>query len=446
MENIVIMGLGRTGLSCVRHFNGLGQTVSVTDSREQPPALAACRQQFPNVPVTTGGFDEAQLRGADHIVLSPGISVNQPAVARAIERGVVVIGDVEVFARHVNAPVAAITGTNGKSTVTALVADMLQAAGKRVYAGGNFGTPVLDLLAQPVPDAYVLELSSFQLQSTTSLRPRVACLLNISPDHLDWHQDMDEYLRAKLRVFHAAQTAVVYADDERLSPREQVNEQITFSIHREAHCTVRQTERGLCLVYGDELICPLDAMRMAGKHNWENALAASAMAIAMGVAIKDCRSVLEHFSGLEHRCQWVAESDGVRWFNDSKGTNVGATVAAINSLADDCERSGGKIILIAGGLSKGADFQPLRKSVRQWARSVIMFGADAAKMQTALKDTTLLIRASSLEEAVNAAHRWAQAGDVVLFSPACASFDMFDNYRHRGDCFVRAVKEICHDR
>jgi UDP-N-acetylmuramoylalanine--D-glutamate ligase len=436
----LIVGLGETGLSCVRYLASPKRSVVVTDSRAAPPALEAMRAEFPQLETALGGFDTLLFEHAAEIVLSPGVSLDDPAVRAAADRGVPVIGDIEIFARKADAPVAAITGSNGKSTVTALVAEMAARDGRRVKVGGNLGPPALSLLQGDAPDLFVLELSSFQLETTRSLRPVAATVLNVSPDHMDRYRDFDAYVEAKRRIYQGDGTMVINLDDPvAASMYEPGRDFVAFSLDAPG-----KSEFGLLsrdgetwLARGSVRLVRLSELPLPGLHNAANCLAALAMGEALGVSMAARLDALKRFTGLPHRCQLVAEHDQVRWYDDSKGTNVGATVAAIRGLG--AERD---LVLIAGGLGKGADFTPLRGPVARHVRHVVLFGRDAGLIEGALAGTVTCTRVEDLRSAVCAAGKAAARGSAVLFSPACASFDMFENYAARGRAFAAAVKEF----
>lgn len=440
---IVIMGMGKTGIACARFLAKQGQAICMMDSRPNPPGLAVLKQALPHVPYMTGGFDAQQLASAKEIILSPGLSLQEPALAHAKTKGIPIIGDVELFARHVNAPVVAITGSNGKSTVTTLVGEMAKQAGWRVQVGGNLGTPALDLLCVPAPQLYVLELSSFQLETTFSLNPKAMTILNISADHLDRYESLADYVVAKKRILHGNGTFIVNADDPQVvALLEPSRRYLSFSL-----CC----QRGNFSVcpYRDEpyfiwtednqyhFLLPTASVFLKGATMRANILAALALGHAVELPMSAMLDTLLEFRGLPHRCEWVVRYQGVDWFNDSKGTNVGATLAAIQGL-----EAPGRVILIAGGIGKGADFSPLADTVIQHCRACVLIGRDAPLIAEALANTVPLHHAENLEAAVTQAAKLAQVGDSVLLSPACASFDMFENYEQRGKMFVETVKQL----
>jgi UDP-N-acetylmuramoylalanine--D-glutamate ligase len=367
------------------------------------------------------------------------MSVRHPEIARALDNGVPVVGDIELFARQVTAPVIAITGSNGKSTVTALTGEMCRLAGLKTAVGGNIGVPALSLLEQPVPDVYVLELSSFQLELTASLNARAATVLNITPDHLDRYRDIEEYAAAKARIFRGNGTLVLNADDPWvmrmcLSGRRMVSFNLGQPLTAQDYgLTERNGETWLAR--GLQLLMPTRDVPLAGRHNLANVLAAMALAEAAGIAPEATCVAVRGFKGLKHRTELVAEHLGVRWYDDSKGTNVGATVAALNGMT-------APVILIAGGDGKGQDFNELKIACRKHARAVVLIGRDAPQIEAALGGVMAVRRAKDMHDAVRIAHELAHTGDVVLLSPACASFDMFRNYEHRAEVFRKAVREV----
>ena len=431
----LVVGLGKTGASCVRHLAARGLPVSVTDSRATPPGLAELGRLAQGIDMRLGGFDLSLLEGAQDVLLSPGVSPQEPIVRAARERGVEVIGDIELFARAARAPVVAITGTNGKSTVTSLVAHMAAKAGRRVLAGGNLGEPALDLLEEPVPDLYVLELSSFQLETTANLHLVAAAVLNVTADHMDRYQGLEDYARAKARIFAHAAAVVLNADDALvMAMRRPRVPTLTFSIlDQAADFTVVREAGRMYLARRGERLLDCARLKLSGLHNAANALAALALGEAAGLPYPAMLEALQSFPGLPHRSAWVADIDGVRYVDDSKGTNVGATVAAVAGIA-------APIVLIAGGDGKSQDFTSLRDAFEGKVRHVVLIGRDAPAIAAAVAGVSSVEFADSMEAAVAAAARAANPGDVVLLSPACASLDMFRDYRHRGDTFAAAVR------
>ena len=437
----VVVGLGKSGASCLRYFAKRGIPARATDSRSTPPGLADLGELAKSLDLRLGGFDLSLLEGASQVLISPGVSLEEPIARAARERGIEVLGDIELFARNVRAPVIGITGTNGKSTVTTLVARMAAAAGRSVLAGGNLGDAALDLLEQPAPDLYVLELSSFQLETTHSLRLQAAAVLNVTADHMDRYPSIEAYARAKSRIFARAATVVLNADDPLVAAMRGVDARIvTFSIRHEGadYALLRTGSRALLARRGEALL-DTARMKITGMHNAANALAALALGDAAGLPMPSMLEALESFPGLPHRSQWVAEVAGVRFVDDSKGTNVGATIAAVAGMP-------GPLVLIAGGLAKGQDFTPLAAAFRGKVRHAVLIGTDAAAVAAAVNGVCSIETAGSMEEAVAAAGRAALSGDTVLLSPACASLDMFRDYAHRGDAFAAAVRSLAAGR
>ncbi len=442
-DRTVIVGLGKTGLSVARFLGARGVAFAVTDSRAEPPGLARLKQEFPGAPLMLGGFDAQALQHAACIIVSPGVTLREPALAAARARGAEIIGDIELFARTARAPVAAITGSNGKSTVTTLLGEMARHAGRDARVGGNLGTPALDLLEASEPDLYVLELSSFQLETTYSLNAAAATVLNLTPDHMDRYRDLAEYAAAKQRVYRGAGVLIINRDDPIVAAMaERQRTCVGFTLHepKEGDFGVRSVRGEPWLAHGAENLQRAGALRIKGNHNIANALAALALGAAVGLPLRAMLEALTQFKGLPHRSEWVAEQDGVAWYNDSKGTNVGATLAALSGLG--ATLGAGKIVLIAGGDGKNADFSILRAAVQKYARAVVLIGQDAHIVARALRNTVPMISAADMKDAVRKARAGAQAGDAVLLSPACASFDMFSGYEERGRVFSAAVLEL----
>jgi UDP-N-acetylmuramoylalanine--D-glutamate ligase len=436
----VVIGLGQTGLSCARHLQRLGLRFAVTDNRDLPPQLAQFRKEFPDVTLATGSFDEGLLENAREILLSPGISLQEPAIARALARGTPVLGDVELFCRTAAAPIIAVTGSNGKSTVVSLVHAMALKAGLASQLGGNIGTPVLDLLAADQADLYVLELSSFQLELTRSMNARAAVVLNISADHMDRYDSLASYTQAKAAVYNGTGVMVINLDDPLVNAmREPQRSWIGFSNSAPGGDNFGlQTVRGVTwLMHGQRRLIQAADLRLRGQHNHLNALAALALGQAAGLPMPVMLDALRAFEGLPHRCQRVRVLGGVDWINDSKGTNVGASCAAIESLAGE-----NNLILIAGGEGKGADFSPLIAAMQDRVRVVITLGRDGPAIAGLLPPGMPHQPVTTMEEAVQHAAEHARPGDTVLLSPACASLDMFTDYAERGRCFAAAVHAL----
>jgi len=433
----VIVGLGITGLSCARYLLAQGWRLAVTDTRAAPPELPALRALGPDIPVRAGALDAALLEGATCVVVSPGLPREGPFFAEAHRRGLGIIGDIELFARAVDAPVAGVTGTNGKSTVTTLLARMAQRAGVRVRAGGNLGEPALALLGGGA-ELYVLELSSFQLETTQSLACRAATVLNVSPDHLDRYAQLASYAAAKARIYERCETAVINLDDPlTVAMPRRASRTLSFSLRGAggADYTLSVKDRESWLARSGAALMPLAQLRIKGLHNAANALAALALGEALSLPLPGMLEELAAFPGLPHRSQWVADVAGVTYIDDSKGTNVGATLAAVAGLP-------GPLVMIAGGEGKNQDFAPLAAAFRGKVRHAVLIGRDAPLLARALAGVCPLETCATLPAAVRAAAHAARPGDTVLLSPACASLDMFRDYSHRGAVFAQAVQEL----
>lgn len=442
--NTVVVGLGKTGFACARYLAAQGISFAVTDSRDVPPMLNEMKSVLPDVPLCLGGFDESLLMSADHLLLSPGVSMQEDAIVKAIDAGAEVYGDIELFCQNISAPVIAITGSNGKSTVTTLVAEMARAANLNVVEGGNLGTPALDLLGNDEPDVYVLELSSFQLETVSSLDAIASVVLNVSPDHMDRYEGLTEYGSAKERIYNGSGTIVFNLDDPAVACMARSQRTcVGFTLFDPASGDygVRDYDGERWIVKGEEKIIPVNDLHIKGEHNIANAMAAMALAETLNCPRAAMLSVLRSFPGLEHRCQWIAQHANVKWFNDSKGTNVGASCAAIKGLAVD-----ENIVLIAGGDGKGADFSELEGVAEGRLKAAIVLGKDGPEIGKVLVTVVPVHAVDSMEMAVKTAARIAKSGDIVLLSPACASLDMFENYQARGDAFVTAVKKILGDQ
>ncbi|UCB54310.1 MAG: UDP-N-acetylmuramoyl-L-alanine--D-glutamate ligase [Thiotrichales bacterium] len=433
----LVVGLGVTGLSVVRHLHRLGESMVVIDSRDIPPALNEFKASFGDIPLYTGSFDSKLFVNAQRIVVSPGVPLSDPVLRQAREKGVEITGDIDLFAHEVEAPVVAITGSNGKSTVTTLLVQMANKAGLDAVAGGNIGLPVLDLLDGP-KELYVLELSSFQLETLQRLPMQAAVVLNVSPDHMDRYADVNAYAMSKQAIYANASHAVVNRDDAYVS--KMLNHQrnvVGFTMGKpdagDFGLCETNGRQSLCL--GDEVLIATEALKIRGQHNYANALAALALGASIDLPMQAMLDALKEFPGLAHRTQWVAEHDGINWFNDSKGTNVGATLAAIEGLP-------GRHVLIAGGQGKGADFSPLGEIAEKRLRAAVVIGEDAQAIAQVLDPVIPVRFAGAMKEAVVMAAELAQPGDNVLLSPACASFDMFKGFADRGECFIKAVEAL----
>ncbi len=436
----VVVGLGKTGLSCARHLRRQNIPFVAVDTRIDPPGIAEFRSEFPDVRTECGDLQAATLCNAHTLVMSPGVDLRTPAVSKAISQGVNITGDIDMFAKAASAPMVAITGSNAKSTVVTLVGEMAKEAGLRTAVAGNIGKPVLDLLNEEPYEIYVLELSSFQLETTSNLNAAVATVLNMSPDHMDRYDSMQAYHRAKHRVFQGCRHVVVNRDDALTRPLLPTTVNVTsFGLGPEdsRDFSVIEQNGKPYLAYERQPLLAVSELKIAGRHNVANALAALALGQAAGLAWEPMLAALRKFPGLPHRCQWVATVDGVPWYNDSKGTNVGASVAAITGLG-----STGKVVLLAGGVGKGAKFNELAPVMQRFGKLAILFGEDADKIALVLTGVVPVQRASSLQDAVDQARAQAVTGDLVLLSPACASFDMFNNYEHRGQVFMDTVRAL----
>lgn len=439
-DRTLIVGLGSTGLSVARFLAARGKQILVVDERENPPLFAQLQKELPDIPALFGPFDSEQWPDVSQIVLSPGVPRAHPAIARAIAHKIPVIGDIELFVREARAPIVAITGSNGKTTVTTLVGEMARAAGINVRVGGNIGTPALDLLDEQC-ELYVLELSSFQLESTQKLSAKAACVLNVTADHMDRYSGMPAYMLAKQRIYFGAERAVVNrADPLTRPPLADTVRPISFGLSRpDLKDYGLIEEQGVTfLARGLRALMPVSDLKIKGTHNVENALAALAIAEAAGVDQSAALVALRQFAGLAHRCQWVAEINGIEFYNDSKATNVGAAIAALQGLAPSARR----ITLIAGGDGKGADFSTFGIAISKYVSTLVTIGTDGGAIAACCDDSVSIKPCKTLIEAVHTAFESASPGDIVLLSPACASFDMFENYEDRGRQFVNVVEGL----
>lgn len=435
----VVIGTGITGLSVARFLVQQGEPFVLVDTRISPPNAALIAKDFPDVAVCFGELDRDLLANAEELIVSPGIAVSHPAIENAKSCGVPVVGDIELFARAAQAPIVAITGSNAKSTVTTLVGAMAEQAGINVAVGGNLGTPALDLLDAQV-ELYVMELSSFQLETVSRLNAKVATILNLSADHMDRYATLGEYHAAKLRIYFGAEN-IVFNTKDTLTQPPLAKGVTTFSFGGKAEFKrfgLLERDEQTFLAWQFEPLLNVNQLKIAGKHNIDNALAALALGHAAGLSMASMIEALKTFKGLPHRCEFVLSHGGVDFYNDSKGTNVGATLAALNGLA----RLPKKLVLIAGGDGKGAPFDDLVPTVSQVVRAVVLIGRDAPLLFELLKDKVRCEFADSMSDAVNKAYGLAEKGDAVLLSPACASLDMFKNYNDRGEQFCQAVEEL----
>lgn len=455
----VIVGLGKTGLSCARFLSGRAEPFIVVDSRSEPPYLKQLLSIAPNVECHFGKFDPFVFEQAKRLIVSPGVSVKETLISDARQQGAEVVGDIALFAENAKAPIVAITGSNGKSTVTALLGEMAKNSSVNAVVGGNIGVPALELLStednvtasltgnkhiEP-PDYYVLELSSFQLETTPNLNAHSAIVLNISEDHMDRYANLQEYINAKRNIYNQCRNIVFNRDDEIVSRMLEGLEQkgsdsiVSVGLNEppgDHDFGVALVDDEEWLVKGAQKIIAASELMLPGRYNQFNALAAMALADTMEIDTDAMRAALRSFQGLPHRMQLVATVNDVQWFNDSKGTNVGATVSAISGMP-------GSKILIAGGEAKGADFEPLREAIiANNVRLVILIGRDAGLIQNVISGVVKTENVSSLPAAVSLAHAQAKPQETVILSPACASFDMFDNYEHRGEVFMDAVRSL----
>jgi len=466
-KRVLVLGLGETGLSMARWLARERADVRAADTRAAPPGLEQLRRVLPQVAVACGEFTDVIFSGIDLVAISPGVPLADPAVRRAGARGVPVVGDIELFAQALlrdrnsgsqaqpgaaSARILAVTGTNGKSTVTALAGAMCAAAGLDCEIAGNIGPAALDALrrrreAGRDPETWVLELSSFQLETTATLDASAAVMLNLSEDHLDRYASLQEYANAKARVFRGSGVQVLNRDDPHsLSMALPGRSTITFGLDEPGS----PADFGLLvrsgtpwLAQGATPLLAVTRLKLAGLHNAGNALAALALCSAVGMPLAPLLAALTEFRGLPHRVELVGAKGGVRFYDDSKGTNVGSTVAALAGLSETARGQDARVVLIAGGEGKSQDFSPLKPAVKDAARAVVLIGRDARLIEDALQGTAVtVLRAASMEEAVALAMSAARPGDAVLLSPACASFDMFRNYGHRGEVFREAVKRI----
>lgn len=432
----LVVGIGATGLSVARYLHRNNLAATYFDSRDEPPALEQLKELQPDAKIQLG---KTRIpKGIDRVIASPGISDSHPLLEKALKKKLEVISDIELFARDVSVPFVAITGSNGKSTVTTLLFHMCRADGRSVLAGGNLGEPALDLLNEEQPDLFVLELSSFQLHRTQSLPAKVAVLLNVSPDHLDWHADETEYREAKYRIYREAKLAVINrADESAAAEAEHCDRKISFGLDapEEGQYGIRDDEGCAYLACGETLLLATHELAMVGKHNQLNALAALAAGDLLGLDHAAMLQVLVEFPGLPHRMQFVARLGSVDYINDSKATNVAAAVASIDSVDT-------MLVLIAGGDGKGGDFSGLAKSIEDKLRAAVLVGKDAEAIARAL-DTVMPVHfADDMDTAVRLAAECAESGDTVLLAPACASLDQYDNYMQRGDAFCSAVEVL----
>ncbi|NOQ34451.1 MAG: UDP-N-acetylmuramoyl-L-alanine--D-glutamate ligase [Methylococcaceae bacterium] len=434
-SNILVVGLGTTGLSIARFLVRYHFKFKLVDSRNQPPMTAELFKEVPDVTLMSGNFDKVDFSKATHLIVSPGVALTEPTIKNVCKKGAVIVSDIDLFALSTDSPIIAITGSNGKSTVTTMLGEMGNAAGKKTAIGGNLGTAALDLLDGKA-DLYALELSSFQLERTSALNAAAATVLNISADHLDRHGTLASYAAEKQKIFNGNGVMVLNADDAVVVKMQtQARKPLWFSISESVGFHIAEKEGREYLAYEQDYLMPSSDVPLEGKHNLANALVALALGYAVGLELdKMCQS-LKTFKGLEHRMQKVAQINGINWVNDSKATNIGACIAALAGYDE-------KVILLAGGDAKGADMSELRATITAKTKSVILMGKDAGLIENALGDCVPLYHADSMDNAVLCASKLVESGDTVLLSPACASLDQYKNYQQRGECFAAAVMAL----
>ena len=434
----IVIGLGKTGLSCVAYFCKRNEPVMVVDTRDNPPNADVLTKEYPQVKLIAGELPVDVLCQAEQLIVSPGLSLKTPAIAQAIAQGVPCIGDVELFVRDAKAPIIAITGSNGKTTVTTLVGQLLQDAGFSVEVCGNIGTPVLDTLNHATPDFYVIELSSFQLETTHSLKAKIALVLNVSSDHMDRYDTVEDYAAAKRRIYNHCEIAICNADEPICWQGIEAKSRVMFM---KTDFYLHDVNGEMFIYYQGKPWFSVTELPLRGLHNYQNALAVLAIGHSLGLSREQMLVTLKQFHGLPHRCQKVARIDDVDWYNDSKATNIGAVVAALNSLGPLYK----KCVVIAGGDAKGADLNELKPVMCQYVSQLVLLGKDAERFEQVFRGIIPCTRVADLQQAVAAAHQLAHAGDAVMLCPACASLDMFKNYEERGDIFVKEVKGLMHD-
>lgn len=443
----VIIGVGNTGMSCASYLAAKGLPFKLVDTRVTPPNIELIKALYPGVECEFGQLRLQTLLDARELIVSPGVSLATAEIQLAIEAGVSISSDIDIFSKVAPAPIIAVTGSNGKSSVVTLLANIFDEAGISYGLGGNLDgdrqRPALELLDQSDVEFYILELSSFQLETTQMLNAKVSALLNLSEDHMDRYEGLGEYLKAKQRIFKGSEKIVINRDDENSqSPGAGVEEShfSTRAINKQgfgvSQCPSEASSRDEYITHGEDKIIAVSELKIRGRHNLSNLLAAASLAKAVDVDLSSIVKGLRNFSGLAHRSQWLRTLNQVSFYNDSKGTNVGASVAAIESLGEHVE---GRIILIAGGVGKGADFSALARVIIKWVARVILIGKDASIMAQRINRDVKTVFAQDMQQAVELAYADAKPGDAVLLSPACASFDMFENYRHRGEVFASAV-------
>ena len=441
-DEVLIIGLGATGLSVAKHLARQGLAFAVADTRYQPPGLDAFKQLFPQASIWLGPLDANLLCQAARLVVSPGVSLAEPAIQEALAAGVEVTGDIDLFCQATRTPILAITGSNAKSTVTCLTGELASSLGLEVGVGGNLGLPVLDLLDEGTKDLYVLELSSFQLETTHKLAAQGAVILNISEDHLDRYPSYEDYVFAKQRIFHHAKQVIYNRQDELTQPIHGLLAQASsFGLDAppgSSDLGLADVEGELWLMRGEQQLMPARQVPLAGEQGLQNVLAAFALLAAADLPVTGLAEVIGRFQGLPHRCQRVASKQGVDFFNDSKATNLGATLAAIKGLSANYQH----LWLILGGESKGQDFAKLTEALRPAVSGVALLGRDASLLAASLPPGISHWFCDDMQEAVQCLAEQAQPGDALVLTPACASFDQFQSYAHRGEVFTQCVQQL----
>jgi len=434
-SKVLVVGLGETGFSVAKFLHQQGIPFAVVDSRDKPPLNDAMLQDYPDTPVFTGGFDRAAFEVATHLIVSPGVSLQEDSLQKAILLGAKLLSDIDLFACATDKPVIAITGSNGKSTVTTMLGLMGNEANVVTAIGGNLGIPALDLLDDSI-ELYVLELSSFQLERTSVLNANAATILNVTEDHMDRHTDIADYAKEKQRVFSGNGVMVINEDDPVVNSMRVENRDLyTFSVIKKTGFHLANQQGENWLMNAELAMMQQSELAVEGLHNVANALAALALGTAAGLNNVAMCNALRKFKGLNHRMQKVGIINGVTWVNDSKATNIGACVAALQGYHY-------KVILIAGGDAKGADMKGLVSAIEENAKCVVLMGKDAGKIESAINGCVPSYRVENIQEAVKQAAKLAEEGDSVLLSPACASFDQYKSYQERGDKFTAAVMEL----
>ncbi len=442
IKSTLLIGLGKTGFSIARFLKSNQKAFIAYDTRSKPPELEKFQEMFPDVTCYCHDYPHDLLEHVDKIICSPGVPLHEEILQEAMAKGILIENDLDCLMRLINAPVIGITGSNGKSTVTTLVGLMCQAQGFKTAVGGNLGTPVLELYEQnPQADIWVLELSSFQLLHMQNTRLSAATILNVSADHIDYHGSMEAYVAAKQRIYEQTEMLIFNRHDELTLPKIHAKHQESFGLSQpeKYQWGVIQTAQGEAIAFEDEIFILTKDLKLQGHHNWLNVMASCALARYVGVSKSTMIQVLQEFSGLAHRTQWVAHTKGVTYINDSKGTNLGATFAALEGMGPTLQ---GQMILIAGGQAKGADLTAIRPLLEKYVRHVVLIGQDADLISTQWHGAVSIERAASLKEAVDIASHHAKVGDMVLLSPACASLDMFKNFEDRGTQFMALVKGL----